>query len=290
MSKQGTSGIRAAKGLLGLLEENSAEDFEAAMSILGSQRELVDILQLLTNYQITNYQKRAQEPDPKSKTVEDLAELVRAELLALGIAPLDMAAIAKQTITDTIESVAPFPVPSRAKLEDVVARVVEWIDTQIDAPRDQARVLLELVLRAARFAGLEHEEKVADSLRALTVEALAGNFVMFSDFTELGDLRRRWSEKPLSRLARESRRHFASRLLNDAQMNAPEMYQKNLEGLLLEGLRSPTDTAATLMRKMDLHKTSASRAIDNKGTAGSNNGTKMEFAKVPRGLRYRNSK
>lgn len=160
----------------------------------------------------------------------------------------------------------PLRVPTTATLEDVVRQVFEWIDHNIDAPGDQARKLIELVLRAAHLAGPEHEEKVVDSLWALTVEALAGNFVMFSDARSIADLRRRWSDKPLDPLPRESRRQVASRLLDDAQMHSPESYQKILQNLLVDGLRRPTDTATMLMRRMKLQKANPPPAVNTPTT------------------------
>jgi hypothetical protein len=249
MSREGTTGIRAAKGLLELLEENSPEDFQAAKSILGSQQELVDILHLLANYQ-----KRRQESDPKPKTVEHLTEVVRAELVELEIPPRALARITQETIADFRDDEDGRPqalmrIPTTATLEGIAEQALQLIDRYFEAPRDQIRVLIELLFRAGQHAGPEHAEKVADALRALAVEALAGNYVMFSDVKSLGELRLRWSNKPLGPVPKEPRRHFASRLLNDAQMHAPESYREILEKLLIDGLRSPTDTAKTLLRQ-----------------------------------------
>lgn len=258
MSKQGIHGIRAAKGLLGLLDENSAEDFEAAEGVLGEQ-ELVDILRLLAKYQKrVRPPKSAQEPVPKLYTVDELKQLVRAELLDLEIRPADMASIAKRIL----EPSTPFLTPPSAKLEDVVQRVLDWIDTHNESPRDQGHALVDLVRDAARLAGPEQETKVEDSLRALAAEALARNLIMFPDMKSLSYLRRKWYNKPLAALPRESRHSLASRLLNDAQVYAADAYKKILEDLLLDGLRSPTDTATTWLRRMDLHKANPPSAAD----------------------------
>jgi hypothetical protein len=244
MSTKARAGIRAAKGLLSLLEENSAEEFEAAAAILSGQKELMTILQLLRKY------KGGEQEEEEPLSIEKLRGIVRRELLELHASARVMSEIAEVTLQFT-----PRTTPG-TKVEDVVDRILQHIKRQIPSPSAQVEALTGLLVTCAQLAGPEQQEKIELVLRDLAAKALAENIVVFPTSHALAQLQARWvaDGHHLFPLPRESRQHFASRLLDDAQKQHPERFLHIWRDLLCEGMRSPADSAITAIRGMKRKK------------------------------------
>lgn len=237
MSTQTRAGIRAARALLSLLEENSAEDFEAAEAILGSERDLTTILQLLRKF-------KEHEEEPLS--IERLREIVRREILDLPLSSNDMVRIAELVLGDE-----GMRTPPRLTVESVLDQALTNIEAQSPSPGGRVDMLTELLVRSAIQAGPEHATKVASLLRGLAIQALTENLVLFPTLHALSQLRTRWAEEPLLYTHQEPRRRLATRLLMDAEQRSPkESRIVRMRMMLREGLRGPADAAIAEVRRM----------------------------------------
>jgi len=240
MSTQTRAGIRAARTLLSLLEENSSEDFEAAESILGGEKELATILQLLRKY------KEHGEP-PLS--VERLRDIVRRELVGLRISLPDMASIVHSVFGEIPRT------PQGTTTEGLIDRVLQLIEKQNGSPSAQVDALTSLLIAGFLQAEPESMARVEPLLRDLAIRALTENIAMFPTLHALAQLRTQWADRPLHYQPQESRRHLAERLLFDAEHLHSEVFSVIARDLLREGMRGPADGAIAAVRRMKPRKT-----------------------------------
>lgn len=234
MSTQTRAGIRAARALLSLLEENSAEELEAAEAILSGEKELTNILQLLRKFK---------EHEEVPLSVERLREIVRREILNLPLSSKTMTAIA--ALDDE-----PMYLSSRLTVEGVLDQVLTHIEMQSRSPGEQVNKLIDLLILSAERAGSEHATKVASLLRDLATQSLTENLVMFPTLHALAQLRLRWAGEPLPYKHQESRQSLATRLLKETYSLPLPIYLDITKELLREGLRSPADAAIAEVRRM----------------------------------------
>ncbi|HZF51956.1 MAG TPA: hypothetical protein VE093_25060 [Polyangiaceae bacterium] len=235
MSAQKRAGIRAARALLSLLEENSAEDFEAAESILGSETELANILRLLRKF------KEHKEETP---LIERLRGIIRKELVHLSVPPSLLATVADQILGIKIRT------PPGASVEDVADGLFRDIEAQNFSPSAQVDALTAVLVEIFAICSGEPEEKLASLLRDIAIPALTENTAMIPSLNALAELRTRWAHKPLPYQPKESRQHLATRLFDDALRIQPNNYLQITRDLLREGLRSPADAAIAAVRRM----------------------------------------
>jgi hypothetical protein len=241
MSTQTRAGIRAARALLSLLEENSAKDFEAAEAILGGERDLKTILQLLRKF-------KDHEEEPLS--LDRLREIVRREILDLPLSSKDMVHVSAAVLGDER-----MRAPPRLTVESVLDQVLTNIEAQSPSPGGRVDMLTELLIRSSIQAGPEHATKVPSLLRDLTIQALTENLVLFPTLHALSQLRTRWAEEPLPYKHQEPRRGLVSRLLMDAAQRPAKQNQLDIIRMLLrEGLRGPADAELAAVRRMKLKK------------------------------------
>ena len=239
MSTQERAGIRAARALLSLLEENSSEELEAAESILAGEKVLVEVLQKLRLF------KEHEEP-PLSP--ERLREIVRGELIALGLTVPDWTRLGGEVFG------IPLRTPPSVDAEGAVNQILRFIDTEIDSPSEQVDALLMLLTIGARRAGPEPLARITSIIRDLAVQALTENTVMFSTLHSLANLRTKWGASPLPYKHQEPRRRLARRLLTDAERLNPQTFPEIAADLLRAGLRGPADGAIAEMRGMRAKK------------------------------------
>ncbi len=234
MSTQTRTGVRAAKALLSLVEENSVEELEAAESILGGDKDLTNILQLLRKY-------KAHEVEPLS--VERLREIVRREILDLHLSIKEMVEVLHLVLDDEV-----IRTPAPMTVESVLERLLVHIEGTSDSPGRQVDALIRLLVNGAATAGPEQLAKVDSLLRDLTAQALAENLVVFPTLHALAQLRTLWATSPLPYQGQESRQRLATRLLADAERMTGAHVRDITVDLLREGLRGPADGEIAALR------------------------------------------
>ncbi|KYF87893.1 hypothetical protein BE20_24570 [Sorangium cellulosum] len=224
-----------------MVEEHSADDFQAAEAILGGQQELAQVLQLLRNF------KRQQSPeDQEPISMERLREIVKDELVALARDNADVErALRERFDLDT---------PPNSTFEEAIARAIRRIDKQLVAPAEKVSRLLDLLRFASGRAGQAHRERIESLLRNLAISAIDGNVIVLPTLHSIAQLRTMWSPNPLPYKAQESRRHLAERLFKDAERLAPLTIEGITTRLLAEGVRSPADRAIAETRRINRKK------------------------------------
>ena len=227
-------GIRAASALLRIVEESSAEELAAAEAILGNDKDLMNILQLLRRY-------KEHEPEPLS--IERLRETVRQEILNLHLSIKDMVGALVNISGDEGTSV-----PSQMTVENVLDRFLDQLQVRRVSPAHEVDVLAHLLCHCANVAGPEKVGAVDLLLRNLAIQALAENLIMFPTLHTLAQLSTQWGSKPLSYQPHEARQQLASRLLVDAERRRPDVLQPIIIDLLREGLRGPADREIAALR------------------------------------------
>lgn len=241
MSTHTRAGVRAAKTLLSLVEENSIEELEAAEYILGSEKELTNILQLLRKYK---------EHEEEPLTTKRLREIVRAEILKLPLSIKEMV----QTVNAMVQG-EPIRAPAGLTIEDLLNQAFPRIEA-LDLPPGQLvdRLVGLLVLMAHR-AGPDHEVRIVALLRDLAIQAVTENRIFFPTAYSLAQLRLRWAKEALPHKSQESRRSLVKRLLVDVEQ-LPEKAQaiEVIGDLLREGLRSPADAEFKAMQRLRTKK------------------------------------
>ncbi len=233
MSIQAREGIRAAKGLLSLIDESSAEELEAAEAILGGDKELTNILQLLRKY-------KGYEVEPLS--IEGLSAIVLREVSQLNLSPL-----AKRALFDTVESTG-ISLPSKVTTTRFFEEIVEHIEVVSESRGQQVGRLIDLLVVSTAKAGPEHSARIDALLRELAIQALTENLVMVPTLHALAHLRTRWAPHALAYAPQETRKHLATRLLADAERVAPDKLRAITIDLLREGLRGPADGEIARLR------------------------------------------
>ncbi|WP_441286720.1 hypothetical protein ACSRUE_30895 [Sorangium sp. KYC3313] len=240
--RTGSDGVRAARALLSLVEEHSAEDFHAAEAILGGQKELAQVLQLLRDF------KRQQSPeDQEPVSFEGLREIVRKELIELARANAGVESMLSKSFKQLVGT------PPKSTIEDTVEQIFLHLDKspthfqKMSAPAD-------LLRRASLVAGLAHRERIESLLRRLAISALAENVISLPTLHSIAQLRLMWAPRPLPYKPHESRQHLAERLMKDVEQHAPDDIGKFAILLLSEGLRGPADRAIAETRRSDVKK------------------------------------
>jgi hypothetical protein len=232
-----SAGIKAARALLSLIEENSAEDFEAAESVLGAEQNLVHILELLRRYK-----DQGEEPFGLAQ----LRGIVRREVLGLGLP--------SPVMIEIIQVAMPFVLrtpTSRINTEEALAQALHRLEAEASAPHVEVTALLELLRQGFQAAG--QEAKLLPLLRPLAIRALVENTAMFPTLRALAALRAHWAHGDLGDLpyqAHESRRRVATRLCADAEDLDPAGPVAGIVLLLQQGMRGPGDGAIAAMRRM----------------------------------------
>ncbi|WP_437736955.1 hypothetical protein [Sorangium sp. So ce1335] len=236
--RRGSDGVRASRALLSLIEEHSADDFQAAEAILGGQKELAQVLQLLRDF------KRQQSPgDQEPVSFEGLREIVRKELIELARANAGV----EQLIRGWCENLAGL-LPN-STFEDTVEQILAWVESRYSSPANRVSNFADMLRVASRAAGPDHEQRIEALLRRLAISALADNVIMLPTLYSMAQLRTRWAPTPLPYKAQESRQHLAERLIKDAERLASEKIDEITDGLLSEGLRGPADRAIAETRR-----------------------------------------
>jgi hypothetical protein len=233
MSMQTREGIRAAKALLSLIDESSAEELEAAEAILGGDKELTNILQLLRRY-------KGHEVEPLS--VDGLRAIVLRE-----ISRLNLSSDAQGDILVIAADVG-IPLPPILTVGGFFEEIVEHIESVSASRGKQVGSLIDLLTVSANKAGPEHRARIDALLRELAIQALTENLVMFPTVHALAQLRTRWAPNTLPYQEQESRKHLATRLLADAERLAPAKLRDLTIDLLREGLRGPADGEIARLR------------------------------------------
>lgn len=231
-----SAGIKAARALLSLIEENTAEDFEAAESVLGAEQDLVHILDLLRRYK-----EQGEEPFGLAQ----LREVVRAAILGLGLAAPDLFAIVQATLP------APFRLraPPSGLTERVLDQAFERLEAEAPSPPEEVAAILLVLTGAFQIAG--QEAKLLPLLKSLATRALVENVTLFPTLHALAALRKHWvNGTPLPFQPHESRRKVVARLCADAEGLAPAEALASIVFLLQQGLRGPGDGAIAAMRRM----------------------------------------
>ncbi|WP_437300464.1 hypothetical protein [Sorangium sp. So ce426] len=241
--RSGSDGVRAARALLSLVEEHSADDFQAAEAILGGQQELAQVLQLLRNF------KRQQSPeDQEPISMERLREIVKDELVALARDNVDVERALRERF-DQYTTASP-----SSTLEDAMARATRRIDKQLVAPAEKVSRFLKMLRFASEHAGQAHRARIESLLRNLAISAIDENVIVLPTLHSIAQLRTVWSPNPLPYKAQESRRHLAERLFKDAERLTPDTIEDITTRLLAEGLRSPADRAIAETRRINTKK------------------------------------
>lgn len=236
MSTHTRAGVRAARALLSLVEENSVEELQAAESILGNEKELTNILQLLRKYK---------EHEEEPLTIERLREIVRQEILNLHLSIRDMGSIVYEILGKRMRT------PAQLTIEEVINQAFIDIEATSPSPGRLVDDLSILLIVSASRAGPDHEKKVASLLRDLAIQALTENRTFFPTLHSLAQLRTQWAEEPLPYKHQEPRRSLATRLLRDVEhLRAKEDPIHVVCNLLREGMRSPADAEFAAMRRL----------------------------------------
>ncbi len=237
-------GVRAARALLSLLEEHSAEDFQAAAAILGGQSELSQIVTLLREFK-EKHSPEALEP----LSVEALRDIVKDKLIASQRNPVDIETVFREVIgTPPAPPPRPFKPPRKLTLEGVVERGLRAIDETFDHPAERVEALVSTLRRTALLA--EQRDQTELLLRDLATRAIAENIIVFPTLHAIAQLRTRWAPASLPYSPEWSRQHLAARLFKDAERLAPDKLDDITLELLKEGLRGPADLAIAQMRRM----------------------------------------
>jgi len=230
-------GVRTARALLGLVEDHSPEDFQAAEAILSGQGELVHVLRLLREFK----DQSLAEQEPVSH--ERLRAIVRDELLGLQGT--------KQAFNDYLSTLGiVLRVAANSTFEEVVDEAVNVIERDVHRPSDQTRALAGLLQFSAADVGPEQAQRIDALLRDLAIRAIAENVVMFSTLHAISQLRTRWAPTPLPYNSEEPRERLTARLFKDAERLAPDQLPQITLDLLTEGLRGPADGAIAETRRM----------------------------------------
>lgn len=229
-----SAGIKAARALLSLIEENTAEDFEAAESVLGAEQDLVQILDLLRRY-------KDQEEEPFG--VAQLREVVRREVPGLGLAEPDLLMV--------VDAAVPFRLrapPAGLTAERVLDQAFERLEAEAPSPPEEVAATLHVLTGAFQFAG--QEAKLLPLLSPLATRALVENVTLFPTLHALAALRKLWAKgEALPFQPHESRRKVVARLCADAgQLGRGEAIKYTI-ALLQQGLRGPGDGAIAAMRR-----------------------------------------
>ncbi|MDI3284147.1 hypothetical protein [Polyangium sp. 15x6] len=256
------NGVRVAKALLGLVDEYSAEDFEAAEKILG-QEELVHALRMLAKFKGQHRDAPANEVKAPSETQpppeegassspeeylseKEFREIVKRELVKLPV-DVTMARRIASHLTGMRFS------PNR-NAADVLCRSIELIEKRFPEPWLRIEKFGSLLRSAAAAAGPDHAARIELLLRDTAIKALSTNTIIFPKPFDLAKLRELWAPSPLPFAPDESREHLVSRLFEDAVRLAPNTLPDITFELLKRGLRSPTDLAVTGIRRTNAKK------------------------------------
>lgn len=250
------NGVRVAKALLGLVDEYSAEDFEAAEKILG-QEELVHALRLLAKFKGQHREAPANElPEPPGNVASsspdeylserEFRDIVREELSKL---PLDA-----KTAAHIVSPLAKIFFTKPVSVERVLDRGIELIEKRFPEPWVRIEKFSSLLRSAAAAAGPDHAARIELLLRDTAIKALSTNTIIFPKLHDLANLRTIWAPSPLPYTPDESRQHLVSRLFQDAARLAPDRLPDITFELLKKGLRSPTDLAVTGIRRTNAKK------------------------------------
>jgi hypothetical protein len=230
MTTQPRAGLRAARSLLSLMEENSAEDFAAAESILGGDERLTTILRLLRQFV---------SPEDAPLSVERLFGIVRRELLGLRLSAQDMQAVASN-----------FGVPGASvSVELMVDQAIDDIH-HLELPGLQVAKLILLLLAGFQQAGPEREAQLEPLLRELAARALTENVGFFPSSQSLAELRVEWADKPLAFQEHEPRAQIVARLFTDAERLRPGDLLAITSTLLRMGLRCSADGEVAALRRL----------------------------------------
>ncbi|KYF56303.1 hypothetical protein BE08_07585 [Sorangium cellulosum] len=226
--------------MLSLVEEHSADDFHAAEAILGGQKELAQILQMLRDFK---RQQGSTDEDQEPVSVERLREIVKDELLKLAH---DNADVEKKLrgFLDKSASVRP-----DSPINDVIEQALRNLDNLHLAPATRAFTIAELLRITSETAGPEHEKRISLILRDLAISAIEENVIVLPTLHSIAQLRTKWAPVPLPYKAQESRRHLAERLFKDVERLAPAKIGGITTHLLSEGLRGPADRAIAETRR-----------------------------------------
>ncbi|WP_437718363.1 hypothetical protein WMF45_19225 [Sorangium sp. So ce448] len=241
--RTGSDGVRAARALLSLVEEHSADDFQAAEAILGGQKELAQVLQLLRDF------KRQQSPeDQEPASIEGLREIARKELIELARANAGVELMLLKSFKQLIGT------PPKSTIEDTVEQILLHLDKKSPTHGQKVSRLADLLRHASLAAGREHRERIESRLRRLAISALAENVILLPTLHSIAQLRTSWGPRPLPYKPQESRQHLAERLMKDAEQHAPDDVGDVAIFLLSEGLRGPADRAIAETRRSDVKK------------------------------------
>jgi hypothetical protein len=241
MSAHSRVGIRAARMLLSLLEESSSEELEAAESILGGEKELIDILQLLRKY-------KEHEEEPLTK--DQARDILRDNILALPLNPDKLAAVIFRFKSTEGIRLPPRRTTANGPLEGFISQ----LEATTDNPSDSIGKIIKLLTFAVSLTNAEYETKVASVLRDLVLRALTENLIFFPTSHALAQLRLKWAKEPLTYKHQETRRSIVRRLLKDLEQ-ASNSDELNILGTLLrEGLRGPADGEIATLSRMNRKK------------------------------------
>ena len=230
-----SAGLKAARALLGLIEENSAEDFEAAESVLGAEQDLVHILDLLRRY-------KEQQEEPFG--LAQLREIVRREVLGLDFKAPELLAFLNASLPNPIRG----PISGLTKAQ-MMAIALDQVETEAASPAGEVKTLLDMLFNAMHLSG--QGAKLLPLLRSLAIRSLVENVAMFPSLHALANLRTHWAgAEPLPFEPHESRRKLVTRLCADAEQRAPKDALFHIMFLIQQGMRGPGDGAITAMRRM----------------------------------------
>ncbi|MGK4007465.1 hypothetical protein WMF31_32890 [Sorangium sp. So ce1036] len=236
--RTGSDGVRAARALLSLVEEHSADDFQAAEAILGGQKELAQILQLLRDF------KRQQGPeDQEPASIEGLREIVKKEVIELARANAEV----EPRIRDLCEQLTG-PLPN-STFENAVERILAHLENIHSSPAEKVLNFAGVLRLASHAVGPAHAERIESFLRRLAISAIVENVIVLPTLHSIAQLRTMWAPNPLPYKAQESRRHLAERLMKDAERLASDKSEDITTRLLAEGLRGPADRAIAETRR-----------------------------------------
>ncbi|MGK3994794.1 hypothetical protein [Sorangium sp. So ce1024] len=243
--RTGSDGVRTARALLSLVEEHSAEDFQAAEAILGGQKELAQILQMLRDFK---RQQGSTDEDQEPVSVERLREIVKDELLKLAHDNADVEKKLRGFLNKSAK------VRSDSPIGAVIEQALRNLDNLRLAPSARAFSIAELLRNMSEVAGEEHKKRIESLLRNLAISAIDGNLIVLPTLHSIAQLRTMWAPNPLPYKAQESRRHLAERLFKDAERLTPDTIEDITTRLLAEGLRSPADRAIAETRRINTKK------------------------------------
>ncbi|WP_437909819.1 hypothetical protein WME95_19255 [Sorangium sp. So ce327] len=241
--RTGSDGVRAARALLSLVEEHSAEDFQAAEAILAGQKELAQVLQLLRDF------KRQQRPeDQEPVSIERLREIVRKEVIELASAHAEIEPMIRASFHRLIVTLP------NSTIEDTVEQALLYLDNRYSATAEKVFRFVDLLRIASFNAGPPHRERIESLLRRLAISAIAENVIVLPTLHSIAQLRTIWAPSLLPYKAQEARQHLAERLVEDAERLASDKIDDITTRLLAEGLRGPADRAISETRRRNVKK------------------------------------